>query len=207
MRRSFLLLSLLLTGLSLQAQVEFGPKMGLNWTRAYLTDNYEPYQAKLTVNAGVFVDAPLGTQGWGLLTGLEYNRKGERERFSDATFGQRERITIRRNYVALPLMARYRWENGIGIFTGPQVGVLVSANTKVEIKDLGETVVDNKDDLNPLDLSWGIGLQLITEKFLWFDVRAQFSLTDFIESDQAAASNQLLQFNVLFPLGREIRSL
>ncbi len=59
---------------------------------------------------------------------------------------------LKLDYLNLPVLFQYMTGNGFRLQTGPQLGVLVSAQDKN-----GDVKVNVKDDMNAVDFSWSFG--------------------------------------------------
>ncbi|MBK6266066.1 PorT family protein [Marivirga sp. S37H4] len=112
---------------------------------------------------------------------------------SDFTSNNTE-MKLNLNYVNVPVLIQYMFNNGFRLQAGPQVGVLVSA--KGEVNDSN---VDLTDDYNSIDLgaSFGVGYINPSSNF-GFDARYNMGLTDINESTNENSYNRGYQIGVFY---------
>lgn len=123
MKRSglFFLFSVLVH--SVCAQVQLGVKGGLNVSDVVINNSYDPdvepsFEMKPGFHAGIFLSAD-GDENFGLAAELLYSSKGVRAL-----------NTINLHYVAIPLLLRYHFHERLFAEVGPEIGYLVSANSR-----------------------------------------------------------------------------
>jgi hypothetical protein len=94
------------------------------------------------------------------------------------------------NYINVPLIFQYMYDNGFRIQAGPQLGVLVSAKTN-------ET--DVKDNYESLDLALGLGLSYVNPATdFGVDVRYNHGLTNVNKNDASKLFNRGFQVGVFY---------
>ncbi len=198
-----LLLSLLCLPLAatLHAQdVAAGLKVGVNVSRFSNVEGFQERNSKAGLNVGGFVDVGFSDQ-LGLLTGLEYSQKGEREKNKIAGVDVIESVHL--NYLDIPILLRYKPSSSVAIFTGPQIGFLASARFKRRIDGDLEDDVDINETFSGTDIAWVFGFYVPIIDRLWLDTRVQLGLTDIIDESgpvKQEASNQVIQFSLMIPL-------
>lgn len=103
--------------------------------------------------------------------------------------------TIRRhNYINIPVLAQYMFNNGFRLQTGPQLGLLVAAKNKV-----GDVEVDVKDDMRTAELAWTVGASyVIPQNGFGFDVRYNFGITNTLQVSSPEARNMVFQAGVFY---------
>ena len=105
--------------------------------------------------------------------------------------------SINLNYINLPVLAQYMTGTGFRLQTGPQVGALISANSKV-----GDNSTDIKDNYNKIDFSWVFGASYVSNSGLGADVRYNLGLNNINDASATKIQNRVLaiglfyQFNV-----------
>src|SRR5690606_9363365 len=74
------------------------------------------------------------------------------------------KLTMKLNYINIPVMAKYYVADGFSLEAGPQIGILASAKAKYEIGGESESE-DIKDNFESLDLglNFGLGYKLDSE--------------------------------------------
>ena len=131
------LLFIVFTGFSQTAK--FGLKAGVNISNiqwAYNDDN------RIGVHVGALAHIHLSPQ-WGLQPELIYSQEGGKQ---NTSLGQ---YTWKNDYVNIPLMLQYMFDNGFRIEAGPQLGLLVGS--------------DNNDDIfKSTNVGVGFGLNYLT---------------------------------------------
>jgi hypothetical protein len=81
--------------------------------------------------------------------------------------------TWRLNYVTLPVLLQYMFDNGFRLQTGPQLGLLASAKRKS-----GGTITDVKSDYTSADFSWSFGAGYLTSTGVGIDARYNLGIND-----------------------------
>jgi hypothetical protein len=98
------------------------------------------------------------------------------------------------NYVNIPLMVQYMYNNGFRIQAGPQLGVLVSAKSKIN-----NVQTDVKGDYESIDLALGAGISYVNPATdFGVDIRYNHGLTNISKSDMAAIYNRGFQLGVFY---------
>ncbi len=148
MKKTFVLLLLSFSAYTIQAQVNFGVKAGLNLTKFSGSDAGDN-DFLLGYAGGGLVNYKLtdavSVQGEVLYSLEGASSKEEGEKFS-----------LRTGYINIPLLAQYNHSSGFYAETGPQLGIL--ANAKGSVKVDGRNVsVDMKDQFKGINFSWGLG--------------------------------------------------
>jgi hypothetical protein len=123
MKRSGLFLLLIVITHCLCAQIQLGVKGGLNVSDVVINNSYDPdvepvFQMKPGFHAGLFLIAD-GDEKFGFGAELLYSSKGVR------AFN-----IINLHYVTIPILLRYHFHEKFVVEIGPEVGYLVSANSK-----------------------------------------------------------------------------
>ena len=94
------------------------------------------------------------------------------------------------NYINVPLLFQYMFDNGFRLQAGPQVGFLVSAEADG---------TDVKDNLKGTDFGIGIGASYINPASNFgFDVRYNHGLSNINENDNIDSYNRGFQLGVFY---------
>ena len=109
-----------------QSPVKFGIKAGLNVANLNVED-FDEADSRLGLHAGLLAHIHLAPQ-WALQPEVLYSAEGAK-----FDLGNNEEATIKNDYVNIPLMLQYMFDNGFRIEAGPQLGLLVSS--KIEDQD------------------------------------------------------------------------
>lgn len=178
MKRIFILSVLTLTVFSIQAQVRFGVKAGVNLTKFSGSDAGDN-------------DFLLGYAGGGLVNykladavslqgEVLYSLEGASSK--DAVEGMNVTTKAKLGYVNIPVLAQYNHSSGFYAETGPQLGIL--ANAKASMSAEGEShSYDMKDQLKSINFSWGIGAGYKLSNGLGIGARYNLGLASIADND------------------------
>jgi hypothetical protein len=149
-----------------KAQFQFGVKAGANFS----TVNGSDVSGAGTVtgfNGGVYFKLPL-TGHLSIQPELLYSGQG----FEDNSGGVDAKQHF--NYFNIPFLLKYTHFSGLFVETGPQAGILTSANYKAE-----GVSTDDKSYYHSADFSWivGVGFKIPTTP-LSIDARYNFGLSN-----------------------------
>ncbi len=165
----------------------FGAKAGLNLANIVGDDAGDDNTMMMGIFAGGYANFAM-TDQLSIQPELVFSMQGTTE---ETEFGD---VDYNLNYINIPVMAMYEVMDGLNLRTGPQLGILMSAEADFD----GETV-DIKDDLSSIDFSWGFGAGYSMEQGLSFDVRYNYGLTsieDPEEGDGGDVFNGVIQMAV-----------
>ena len=135
-----------------QTSAKLGIKAGLNIASLNI-ENFDNTDSRLGFHAGLLAHIHLAPQ-WALQPEVVYSAEGGK-----IDFGGGEEATIKNDYVNIPLMLQYMFNNGFRIEAGPQLGLLV--NSKIEDQDGVED--DAKDSFKTTNVSLGFGLNYLSQ--------------------------------------------
>ncbi|MGK7390135.1 MAG: porin family protein [Candidatus Cyclobacteriaceae bacterium M2_1C_046] len=104
------------------------------------------------------------------------------------------KVNLNLNYINVPVLLQYMFDNGFRFQAGPQLGFLVSANTEVD-----NTVFDRRDDFNSIDLGATFGIGYINPNSNFgIDARYNHGLTDFDKNSAEVSYNRGYQVGVFY---------
>lgn len=98
------------------------------------------------------------------------------------------------NYLNVPVLLQYMFDQGVRVETGPQVGFVTSA--KLERSSGGTT--DIKYQLKNADFGWVIGLGYLSTAGLGIDARYNLGLTNISKDNQFNVKNRVWQFGLFY---------
>ena len=177
----FVLLATILTTISLNAQeTHFGLKAGMNLASVDVENN-EDYDSKVGLHLGGLAHIHL-TRHFALQPEVVFSMQG----------GEDDAGKLKLNYINVPLLAQYMFDEGFRIQTGPQLGFLVSAKKKI-----GDVDVDYDDAYSNIDFSWTIGAGYLFPVGLGLDARYNFGINDIDESG-FEARNRVFQVGLFY---------
>ncbi len=174
--------------LSTQAQnIHFGLKGGLNINKMTNMD-YAKTQAGFHV--GGFVNIGL-TEEWAIQPELLYSGQGVK-RDVPSPFAD---ITLKTDYINIPVMVQYSIVPSFYLEAGPQVGILVGAKEKV-----GSNSKDVKSKLSGADFGLGFGCGYKFDCGFGVSGRYVFGLSNAITNDyiNSTSKNSVAQIGVFY---------
>ena len=102
--------------------VHFGVKGGVNVSQLHFNDNISS-DSKVGLNLGVLAHIHTYSKNWAIQPELFYSMEGAKNVDNSG-------VTYNLNYLNVPVLLQYMFENGFRLEGGPQIGFLLSANTK-----------------------------------------------------------------------------
>lgn len=216
-----LLLSANIFTLAANAQIEVGIKGGFN-SAEILTSTDQGVNVngnamairnfpRTDFHAGVLVSIPL-VKKFSLQPEVLYSQQGAA---GNPTGGYLVSATekYKFNYVNIPVLLQYKLPYGFYAETGPQVGLLVSANIVENIVGASSTSTYHvKDQYKSTDFSWAFGAGYISPINLGFDIRYNLGLNNINNAtnsgthtapvQEGTIRNSVLQIGVFFLFGK-----
>lgn len=190
MKKISLFMAAVLFSAAVMAQndrTNFGLKAGVNLAKLNVED-YNETEMKLGMHAGVLAHIHL-TPNIGLQPELVYSTQGTKDEGD---------VKWLLDYVNVPVMVQYMFNNGFRIETGPQIGFL----TRAKVESDGEEL-DIKDDLKKTDVSWGFGLNYLSTSGIGVGARYNLGLTDINEDNEGnKITNQVFQVGLFLMFDR-----
>jgi hypothetical protein len=118
---------------------------------------------------------------------LMYSNQG-----AQRTVGNTEYKT-KLHYVNVPVLLQFMTGSGFRLQTGPQVGVLLSAKSK-----MNDTEIDVDDSYKTPDFSWAFGASYVTMKGLGFDARYNPGISNINDAPGNKYKNRVFQFGLFY---------
>lgn len=171
---------------TVQAQhVNIGIKAGLNLYNIK-NSNDSKYDMKPGLHAGLLGHIHVN-KNFAIQPELLFSAQGAKYK----TSGVDTKLNL--NYLNLPIMLQYMFDNGFRLEAGPQLGLLLTAKA-----DDGTTKTDIKSDLKPVDLGLGFGIGYIhVPSGFGVDARYNLGLSNINDND----NNGVKSFNRGFQVG------
>lgn len=168
----------------------FGVKGGLNASSLHYDDNRSS-DTKIGFNVGAFAHIHASNT-WAIQPEVIYSLEGAKSTLT----GSNNKQTTDLNYINVPILLQYFFDNGFRLEGGPQIGFLLSAKTKV-----GSVSVDN-NGLKSTSFSIPLGVGYLTSTGVGFDARYVFGLSD-INDDKNGPTVQsnVFQFGIFYQFG------
>jgi hypothetical protein len=161
--------------------INLGIKGGINMYKIH-NDNNIVYDHITGYYFGLLGHVHLNSQ-WAIQPELVYSKQG-------AVNGD---IEYNLDYINIPVMLQYMFDNGFRLQAGPQLGILGKA--------------DNKADLNPIDFGLGMGVSYVVPSTgFGIDARYNLGLSNINKDDAVISTNRGLQLGVFFIFGHNTRA-
>ena len=178
------LAALLFAGTVSAQHVNIGVKGGLNLYNIN-ADNGSTYDTKPGLNLGLLGHIHLAKQ-LGLQPEIVYSSQG-------AKFGTNN-SKLNLDYINVPVLFQYMFDNGFRLEAGPQVGFLVSAKSK-----LNGTSTDVKANFKSVDFGLGAGIGYIhPPSGFGVDARYNLGLSNINEMGTVKSHNRGVQLGVFY---------
>ena len=179
--------TLLLITTAAQAQnINLGIKGGLN---AYTIkgDNTSNFDPKYSFHVGLLGHIHMVEQ-FALQPEVNFSAQGTRYKSNGAD------LNLDLNYINIPLLFQYMFDNGFRLEAGPQLGILASAKSK-----LGNTTTDVKSNFKSTDIGLVVGMSYVKPSTgLGFDIRYNYGITNINESTTVNAYNRGFQVGLFY---------
>lgn len=161
-----------------RGKVNLGIKGGINMYKINSDDNIV-YDRITGFHLGLMGHIHLDSQ-WAFQPELVYSTQG-------AKIGG---IEQKLDYINIPVLLQYMFDNGFRLQAGPQLGLLVRA--------------DNKDNFNSMDLGIGLGISYVVPSTgFGIDLRYNHGLSNINKSDAVKSFNRGVQLGVFYILGHQ----
>jgi len=189
MKKTLVLILAIAIAYKANAQVQFGVKAGYNRTTLnYSGPGINTLGPKSDFNAGAFVSIPIFNSFF-LQPELQYSGQG-------AGYTDSIPESNYNNYLNIPVLFKYQHSSGLFAETGPQIGVLLSAQVKTDTQSF-----DSKSGMASTDFSWDFGLGYkIPVVNLGIDIRYNLGLTNVFTSNYytGSANNSVFQIDLFY---------
>lgn len=154
--------------LSAQTKPHLAVKGGLNIATLKL-ENSDNVDSKLGAHLGLTAHVHLAPQ-WAVQPELLYSQEGGQL----TRINGNNKVKVKNDYINIPLMLQYMFDNGFRIEAGPQIGFLVSS----KVKDQNGEEENSKDDFKSTNASLGFGLSYLSYSGLGVGGRYNLGLSD-----------------------------
>ncbi len=163
--------------------VNIGIKGGLNIFNIH-NNNDANFDSKAGFHLGLLGHIHLSKE-WAFQPELLYSAQG-------AKFNTLSKLNL--DYINLPLLIQYMFDNGFRIQAGPQIGLLINAKSKT-----GDTSIDTKSNFKKVDFGLGAGIGYVnpTSGF-GVDARYIFGLSNINEGGTIKSTNVGFQLGVFY---------
>ena len=165
-------------GNSPSGHINLGIKAGLNMYNIH-NDNNTKYDLRTGYHFGLLGHIHINSQ-WAVQPELVYSAEGAKNHNLD--------------YINVPVLLQYMFDNGFRIQAGPQVGFLVSG--------------DNKADYNSIDFALSLGVSYVVPSTgFGIDLRYNHGLNDISKSSDVKSTNRGIQLGLFYIFGHNTREV
>jgi len=107
---------------------------------------------------------------------------------------------LKLDYVNVPLLIQYMFDNGFRLQAGPQIGFLIAANSDTDPNNN----IDVKSNYKSVDFGLGIGGSYVhPPSGFGVDLRYNFGLSNINENDNVKSTNNGVQLGVFYLFGHK----
>ena len=183
---SMALAFMFITGTINAQHVNLGVKGGLNLYNIQ-NDNGAKYDSKAGFHLGLLGHIHL-SKHFAMQPELVYSQQGAKY----TTSGVETKIDL--GYINIPVMFQYMFDNGFRIQAGPQLGIMVNAESETNGVE-----TELNDNLAAIDFALGAGLGWIhVPSGFGVDARYNFGITNINENSSVKSSNRGFQLGVFY---------
>lgn len=180
-----------IVGASAQTAPVFGAKAGINIAS---TNNMgDRSSSRIGLNAGFLSHIHL-SPAISLQPEIMYSSQGAKYTISDGEHA------LMLDYINIPVLLQYNFNNGFRLQTGPQVGFLVNVKDKLVDND-ANTGNFTSDDFKSTDLSWSFGLGFLSSSGLGIDARYNLGVSNINDNpppNDAVVKNSVFQIGAFY---------
>ncbi|HKP32636.1 MAG TPA: porin family protein, partial [Chitinophagaceae bacterium] len=162
-----------------------GIKAGVNISNLKV-ENSSSMDSKLGFYLGALAHLHFA-EHWAVQPELVYSGQGAKQTISGVEY------KIKLGYLNIPVLFQYMTGTGFRFETGPQLGFMMSAKTKVD-----DDQTDVKDAFNTLDLAWAFGASYVTDGGFGVDARYNLGLMDINDGGGSAIKNRVWQLGLFY---------
>ncbi|MGS0747092.1 porin family protein [Halpernia sp. GG3] len=198
---------------SLTFAQQFGIKGGMNVSSLSKDSSLSDQSSKIGFNAGVFVNASLGSQ-FSIQPELIYTQYGSKSNYNQNVLttngveSQRFSSATHLDYIALPVMFQYNATPNFYLEAGPEFGLNVSAKDKVKNETTNNTVGESNnysDNINKFNLGIGLGAGYYFTPMFGLTARYVAGVTDIAKNRPSGSSsvrNNVFQVGLAYKFGK-----
>lgn len=175
---------MLISGAAFAQHSTVGVKAGVN---AFTINGNGNFDTKTGFHLGLLGHIHLSGQ-FALQPELVYSMQGAKYDVAG------QDVNVNLNYVNVPVLLQYMFDNGFRLQAGPQLGILASAKS-----NMNDNRVDVKDDFENIDLGLGIGASYVNPATNFgVDIRYNLGLSNINKNGSTNYYNRGLQAGVFY---------
>lgn len=182
-KRLFIAAAIVLISSTIRAQeTHFGLKAGFNSASVKISDG-EDYDSKTGFHLGGLAHIHIARH-FAVQPEIVYSTQGGKDG---------DDFKVKFNYINVPVLAQYMFDEGFRLQTGPQLGFLTTAKTKT-----GDLEVDRKDEVSSIDFSWAFGASYLFPQGIGIDARYNLGINNISEDDNFEGRNRVFQAGLFY---------
>jgi hypothetical protein len=188
MKKTIIFMATLFSLCSVKAQnVHFGIKGGMNASSLNSSPDNSDMQTKIGFNLGLLAHIHTSNKQWAIQPEIYYSTEGSKSKSAS-------NASLNLDYLNVPVLAQYMFDNGFRIEAGPQIGFLMSAKNKA-----GDITENVKDNLKSTNFSIPVGVGYLTSSGFGFDARYNFGLSNINNtSSPTKIHSNVFQFGIFY---------
>lgn len=152
-----------------QSEAHFGIKAGMNASELHTNNGSARYNTRIGYHAGVLAHIHKRASHWAIQPEVMYSLEGAKSNL----VGSNDKAFTNLGYLNVPVLVQYMFDNGFRIEAGPQLGLLLSAKSKIN-----NAKTDIKNQFKTTSFAIPVGLSYLTRTGLGFDARYAFGISD-----------------------------
>jgi len=166
--------------------VNIGIKGGVNLYNVH-NDNDTKYDLKVGYHFGVLGHIHLKNH-FAIQPEIVFSTQGAKYKIENQS------TNYNLNYLNVPVLFQYMFDNGFRVQAGPQIGFLISAKSKND-----NNTTDVKSDLKPIDFALSIGASYIFPPTgFGIDARYNLGLSNINENSDVNSTNRGFQLGLFY---------
>lgn len=181
-----LITAFFISSTAIAQHVNFGVKGGVNLYNV-INENSSNYNSKVGIHLGLLAHIHLD-KSIALQPELVYSTQGGKFVSNGIDYN------LKLNYINVPVLLQYMFDNGFRLEAGPQLGFLINAKS-----DSKNSSTDVKANFKAIDFAVAIGVGYIKPSTRFgVDFRYNVGLNDINKSDLVNSSNRGFQLGVFY---------
>lgn len=162
--------------------INIGTKIGLN-SYTINNDNNSDFDSRIGIHAGLLGHIHLNDD-FALQPEIVYSMQGAKSGNSE----------LKLDYINVPVLVQYMFDNGFRLQAGPQLGLLINAKS-----ENNNSSNDLKDEFKSVDatLSFGVGYVHPPTSF-GIDARYNLGVNDISENSNVESTNRGFQIGIFY---------
>jgi len=157
---------------------KFGVKAGVNISDIDWKVSNVNFDNRIGFHVGLLAHLHLSPQ-WGLQPEIQYSTEGVKQTVTSGEY------TWKTDYINIPVMLQYMFDNGFRLEAGPQLGLMVNND-------------DNDDIFKSTNVGLGFGLNYLTYSGFGVGGRYVLGLSKINEPAAAEAKSRNIQISVFY---------